>query len=60
MKIRKFLLILGRRFFLPVEIKDKNLFVEIGKGNFVKKTIPETIQVTEEQQKNLLLENKKL
>ena len=45
---------IGKKIFLPVEIKDKNLFVEIGKGNFVKKTIPETIQVTEEQTKKLV------
>jgi len=45
---------IGKKIFLPVEIKDKNLFVEIGKSNFVKKTIPETIQVTEEQTKKLV------
>ena len=45
---------IGKKIFLPVEIKDKNLFVEIGKGNYVKKTVPETIQVIEEQTKKLI------
>ena len=45
---------IGKKIFLPVEIKDKNLFVEIGRGNYVKKTVPETIQVIEEQTKKLI------
>ena len=45
---------IGKKIYLPVEIKDENLFVEIGKGNFVKKTVPETIQVIEEQTKKLV------
>ena len=45
---------IGKKLFLPVEIKDNNLFVEIGKGNYVKKTVPETIQVIEEQTKKLI------
>ncbi|MFA7707802.1 MAG: prefoldin subunit alpha [Candidatus Pacearchaeota archaeon] len=46
---------LGKRIYLPVEIKDKNLFVEVGKGNFVKKTIPETKELIEEQIKKLII-----
>ena len=45
---------IGKKIYLPVEIKDKNLFVEIGKGNYVKKTVSETIQVVEEQTKKLI------
>jgi len=40
---------IGKKIYLPVEIKDKNLIVEIGNKNFVKKSIPETKKVIEEQ-----------
>lgn len=40
---------LGKRIYIPVEIKDKNLIVEVGRGNFVKKSIPETQSVIDEQ-----------
>ena len=40
---------LGRGIYIPVEIKDKKLIVEIGKKNLIKKTIPETINLIEEQ-----------
>ena len=46
---------IGKRIYLPVEIKDKELFVEIGKGNFVKKSIPDTNKVVEEQIKKLII-----
>ena len=46
---------IGKRIYLPVEIKDKNLFVEVGKGNFIKKSIPETKQVVDNQIKKLIV-----
>lgn len=44
---------IGKNIYLPVEIKDNNLFVEVGKGNFVKKTSPDTREIIEEQIKKL-------
>ena len=32
---------LGKKIFIPVEIKDKTLIVEVGNKTFVKKSIPE-------------------
>jgi len=46
---------IGKRIYLPVEIKDNNLFVEIGKGNFVKKTGSEAREIIEEQIKKLII-----
>ena len=40
---------LGKGIYIPVEIKDKKLIVEIGKKNFVKKTIPETKEIIQQQ-----------
>jgi len=40
---------LGKGIYIPVEIKDKKLIVEVGKKNFVKKTIPETKDLITEQ-----------
>jgi len=45
---------LGKRIFIPVEIKDKNLIVEVGKGNFVKKSVPETKEVIEREVSKLI------
>jgi len=38
---------LGKRIFIPVEIKDDKLIVEVGKGNFVKKSVSDTKEVIE-------------
>ena len=46
---KEFLANLGKKIYLPVEIKDKKLIVEVGNKNFVKKTIPETKEIIEEQ-----------
>jgi prefoldin alpha subunit len=46
---------IGKKIYLPVEIKDNNLFVEIGKGNFVKKTCSEAKEIIEEQIKKLIV-----
>lgn len=45
---------LGKRIYIPVEIKEKKLIVEVGSKNFVKKTIPETQKIIEEQIKRLI------
>tara|TARA_Y100000310_G_C20181162_1_gene578193 strand:+ start:155 stop:526 length:372 start_codon:yes stop_codon:yes gene_type:complete len=44
---------LGKGIYIPAEIKDKKLFVEIGQKNVVKKTIPEAKKIIEEQVKKL-------
>lgn len=44
---------IGKGVFMPAEIKDRNLFVEIGAGVFVKKTLDETKKVAEEQLQRL-------
>jgi len=45
---------LGKRIFIPVEIKDRKLIVEVGKGNFVKKSVSETKEVIERESKKLM------
>ena len=45
---------LGKGIYIPVEIKDKKLIVEVGKKNFVKKTIPETKNIISEQLAKLI------
>ena len=45
---------LGKKIYIPVEIKDKTLIVEVGNKNFVKKSIPETKILIDEQLKRLL------
>lgn len=40
---------IGKKIYLPVEIKENDLFVEIGKGNFVKKTNSDTKKIIKEQ-----------
>ena len=40
---------IGKKIYIPVEIKDKNLIIEIGNKKFVKKSIPETKKLIEEQ-----------
>ena len=40
---------IGRGIYIPAEIKDKNLTVEVGNKVFVKKSIPETKEIIEDQ-----------
>jgi prefoldin alpha subunit len=40
---------LGKKIFIPVEIKKKELIVEVGNKNFVKKSIPETMKIVDGQ-----------
>jgi len=45
---------IGKRIYIPVKITDKKLIVEVGNKHFVKKSIPETKKVIEEQLGNLI------
>ncbi|MEK6935662.1 MAG: prefoldin subunit alpha [Nanoarchaeota archaeon] len=45
---------IGKGIYIPAQIKSKDLIVEIGSKNFVKKTIPETKKIIEEQLKKLI------
>ena len=40
---------LGKNIFIKTEIADKNLLVDVGNKTFLKKSIPETLKVIEEQ-----------
>ena len=40
---------IGKKIYIPVEIKEKNLIIEVGNRKFVKKTIPEAKELIEEQ-----------
>lgn len=44
---------LGKKIFIPVEIKDKTLIVEVGNKTFVKKSIPETKSLISGQSEKL-------
>lgn len=46
---KEFLASLGKGIYIPVEIKDKKLTVEIGHKHFVKKSIPDTQEVINQQ-----------
>lgn len=50
---KEILVDLGKRIYVPVEIKDKNLIIEVGNKKFVKKTINETIGLIDQQIINL-------
>ena len=45
---------LGKGIYIPVEIKDKKLIVEVGKKNFVKKTIPQAKEIIKNQLEKLV------
>lgn len=45
---------LGKRIFIPVEIKKRKLFLDVGKGNFVKKSMKETKEVIETEKMKLI------
>jgi len=46
---------IGKKIYLPVEVKEKELFVEVGKGNFVKKSVLDTKQIVDGQVKKLII-----
>ena len=48
---------LGKKIYLPVEVKDDKLVVEVGRGNYVKKSISETKEILE-RENNKLMEGK--
>ena len=45
---------LGKGIFIKAKILSKDLIVDIGNENFIKKTIPETINIIKDQIKKLL------
>ena len=45
---------LGKRIFIPVDIREKSLIVEVGKGNFVKKSVPDTKKIVDEEGDKLM------
>ena len=45
---------LGKGIYIPVEVKEKKLIVEVGRKNFIKKTIPETKKIIREQLEKLI------
>ena len=45
---------IGKRVFIPVEIKEKKLLIDVGKNNFLKKTIPQTQELINEQINRLM------
>ena len=45
---------LGKGIYIPVDIKDRKLIIGVGNKNFIKKTIPETKNIIQEQLKKLV------
>ncbi len=45
---------LGKRIYIPVEIKEDKLIVDVGKENFVKKSISETKEIVERETGKLM------
>ena len=45
---------LGKKVYLPVEIKDDKLIIEVGKGNFVKKSVSDAKKVIERETGKLM------
>ena len=44
----------GRKLYLPVQVQEKSLIVDVGKNTFVKKNIPDTKKIIDEQLLNLM------
>jgi len=53
-KEKQMLANLGKNIFIETEVQNKNLFVDVGNKTFVKKNIPETIKIIEEQISKLM------
>lgn len=51
---KKIMVNIGKRVFIPVEIKEKKLLIDVGKNNFLKKTIPQTQELIDEQTNRLM------
>ncbi len=45
---------LGKKIYLPVEISDKRLLVEVGNKHFVKKSVDETLKIVYGQTQKLI------
>ena len=45
---------IGRKLYVPVSLKEKSIIVDVGKNTFVKKNIPETKKIIDEQLINLM------
>ena len=45
---------IGKGIFIPAEIKGKELIVEVGNKNLVKKTIPETKEIIQNEMEKLI------
>ena len=45
---------LGKKIYVPVEIKDKKLIVDIGNNVLIKKSIPDTMELVEKQTGGLM------
>jgi prefoldin alpha subunit len=52
---KEMLINIGKKIYLPVEIKSKNLVVEVGNKSFVNKSVPDTIKLIEEQLGKLVI-----
>lgn len=46
---KEFLANLGKKIFIPVDIREKKLIVDVGDKNFIKKSIPETKEIIKDQ-----------
>lgn len=53
-EVKEILANIGKKIFIPVEIKDKNLIIEVGNKKFVKKSIKETKELIGEQVEKLI------
>ena len=52
-KEKKILANIGKGIYIPAEITDKKLIVEVGNKNLVRKSIPETKKIIDEQLEKL-------
>ncbi|MEN9626215.1 MAG: hypothetical protein RL557_543 [archaeon] len=50
---KEMLVNIGKQIFLPVSLRESACIVDVGKNNLVKKSIPETKKIVEEQLKKL-------
>jgi len=52
---KEILVNLGKKIYLPVEMKDEKLIVEVGRGNYVEKDVPATKEVIDDQMRKLIV-----
>ncbi len=46
---KEILINIGKKVYIPVEIKEKKLFVDVGKNNIIRKSIKETKEIINQQ-----------